>query len=311
MNTPSTTISTPSSLASLLTALTSLPNPSAPLYLDLEGINLSRHGTIALLTLHTPALPHAYLIDIHTLGSLAFTTPCPLTGTTLASLLASPTPAKVFFDVRNDSDALFAHYGVRLRGVEDVQLMENAGRPTAVARRLVAGLERCIEMDLGGRLTWAERRAWRAAKEAGKKLFAPERGGRYEVFEERPVRGEVERYCVNDGMFPPSSLPWRLGAVADDGWVPSGAVADAEGVVSGQVERAVEGQGGGGDGEEGEGVAERWVQPVWQGEGVGTLGAGICVLMGSRVKGSLSNGVQKGGVVDIHGGKASNASEVC
>lgn len=224
MNTPSTTISTPSSLASLLTALTSLPNPSAPLYLDLEGINLSRHGTISLLTLHTPPLPHTYLIDIHTLGSLAFTTPCPLTGTTLASLLASPTPAKVFFDVRNDSDALFAHYGVRLRGVEDVQLMENAGRPTAERRRLVAGLERCIEMDLGGRLTWAERRAWRAAKEAGKKLFAPERGGRYEVFEERPVRGEVERYCVNDGMSPPpffSPFAWicwsgLVSAVADE-----------------------------------------------------------------------------------------------
>ncbi|KAK0752942.1 ribonuclease H-like domain-containing protein, partial [Schizothecium vesticola] len=193
------------------------PAPSQPhLYLDLEGINLSRHGTISLLTLYVPPLRHAYLIDVHTLGALAFSTPCSLTGTTLGTLLASPTPTKVLFDLRNDSDALFARYGVRLRGVEDVQLMENAGRPTAAQRRTVNGLERCIEKDLGGpgRLTAAEQRAWREVKEAGKRLFAPERGGRYEVFEERPVRAEVERYCVNDVVLLPMLRELYLGRLS-------------------------------------------------------------------------------------------------
>lgn len=35
---------------------------------------------------------------------------------------------KVFFDVRDDFDALFAHFGVALKVVEDIQLMESASR---------------------------------------------------------------------------------------------------------------------------------------------------------------------------------------
>lgn len=212
MNTPSTLISTPSALASLLTTLTFAlpPNPSTPsLYIDLEGVNLCRHGTISLLTVYVLPLGHVYLIDVHTLASLAFTTPCPCTGATLGSLLASPTVPKAFFDVRNDSDALFAHYGVRLAAVEDVQLMENAGR---TGRHRLSGLERCVESHLGpgtgtGLLSEKEHSAWCAVKDEGKKLFAPELGGGYEVFEERPMRPEVERYCVNDGMYMLYSLP--------------------------------------------------------------------------------------------------------
>lgn len=188
MNTPSTLISTPSALASLLATLTFAlpPNPSTPslnpstpsLYIDLEGVNLCRHGTISLLTVYVLPLGHVYLIDVHTLASLAFTTPCPCTGATLGSLLASPTVPKAFFDVRNDSDALFAHYGVRLAAVEDVQLMENAGR---TGRHRLSGLERCVESHLGpgtgtGLLSEKEHRAWCAVKDEGKKLFAPELG---------------------------------------------------------------------------------------------------------------------------------------
>lgn len=97
MNTPSTLISTPSALASLLTTLTSAlsPNPSTPsLYIDPEGVNLCRHGTTSLLTAYVLPLGHVYLIDVHTLASLAFTTPCPCTGATLGSLLALPTVPK-------------------------------------------------------------------------------------------------------------------------------------------------------------------------------------------------------------------------
>jgi exonuclease 3'-5' domain-containing protein 1 len=109
------------------------PTPFSPtMYLDLEGINLCRHGSISVLTLlidtGTPTR-HVYLIDVHTLGARAFNT----TGTklkTLKDILQDEKIPKVFFDVRNDSDALFAHLGIALKGVEDVQLMENATRQT-------------------------------------------------------------------------------------------------------------------------------------------------------------------------------------
>lgn len=49
--------------------------------------------------------------------------------TSLKRVLESPTIPKVFFDVRNDSDALHNHFGINLDCIQDVQLMENATRP--------------------------------------------------------------------------------------------------------------------------------------------------------------------------------------
>ncbi|KAJ4307242.1 hypothetical protein N0V88_000623 [Collariella sp. IMI 366227] len=138
--------------------LTSLPTSPPSLYLDLEGVNLSRHGTISILQIYSDTVP------------------------------------KVFFDVRNDSDALFAHFGVRLSGVRDLQLMELAARSPGEPRRLVSGLAKCIDRHAG--LGLAERREWMAGKEAG-----------YEVFEERPLREEVRAYCVQDVKVLP--MLWR------------------------------------------------------------------------------------------------------
>jgi exonuclease 3'-5' domain-containing protein 1 len=39
---------------------------------------------------------------------------------------------------------------------------------------------------------------WKAVKEAGVKLFAPEKGGSYEVFEKRPLDPRILAYCAQD-----------------------------------------------------------------------------------------------------------------
>lgn len=106
----------------------SLPEGHEPIiYIDLEGVDLCREGSISILTLlvvHSPGKPltDAYLIDVFSLGSQAFNTPG-IKETTLKDILQDEKIPKVFFDARNDSDALFAHFGVALHGVEDVQLM--------------------------------------------------------------------------------------------------------------------------------------------------------------------------------------------
>jgi len=82
---------------------------------------------------------YIYIVDVHKLQSAAFNT-ATADGTTLKSILESTGIIKVFFDLRNDSDALYHHFGVRLCGVEDIQLMENAARP-AFRRRYVNGLD--------------------------------------------------------------------------------------------------------------------------------------------------------------------------
>lgn len=164
------------------------------LYIDLEGERLSRNGTISLMTILVyprGGLHYPRIIDIHKLGKAAFST----TGTRATSLkdiLESNEILKVFFDVRNDSDALYAHYGIQMRGVLDVQLMESALRPGR--RMYLSSLSKCME----GVLSPQESQAWKACKEAGESLWKPEKGGSYNVFNERPLRKEIEAYCAGD-----------------------------------------------------------------------------------------------------------------
>jgi exonuclease 3'-5' domain-containing protein 1 len=194
------------SVMTLIDTIQGLPTDAPTLYVDLEGISLSRHGTISLVVIFVQRKNHVYLVDVHTLQSAAFTT-ATADGATLKSILESPTVTKVFFDVRNDSDALHHHFGVRLSGIEDVQLMENAARP-AGRRRFVNGLERCI--DNHAPLSVAEKRDWKAAKEKGLTLYHPSKGGSYDVFNARPIDTDIKRYCVNDVRFLPQlrTLYW-------------------------------------------------------------------------------------------------------
>ncbi|KAF6820360.1 hypothetical protein CPLU01_12794 [Colletotrichum plurivorum] len=186
------------SILSLLEIIQTLPASKPSLFLDLEGVSLSRHGSISLITIFVQPQKHVYLVDIHALQSTAFTTST-RNGTNLKSILESPTIIKVFFDVRNDSDALYSHFGVKLRGIEDVQLMENASRPGA--RRFLVGLEKCINNHAP--LSPSAKLRWKAAKEAGLALFHPSKGGSYEVFNSRPMDAAVELYCINDVQYLP------------------------------------------------------------------------------------------------------------
>lgn len=122
---------------------TAPPVPYSPtLYIDLEGVDLCREGSLSILTLMIDTgIPtrRVYLFDVHLLGAQAFNT-AGVKQKTLKDILQDDKIPKVFFDVRNDSDALFAHFGVALQGVEDVQLMESATRRTTGSRKFLSGL---------------------------------------------------------------------------------------------------------------------------------------------------------------------------
>ena len=184
--------------AGLVDTLATLPTSPPSLYLDIERINLSRHGSISIIQLFVPLQNHVFLIDVHVLGAAAFSTQNS-NGQTLKHILESPDIPKVFFDVRHDSDALYSHFHISLAGIEDIQLLENAVRP--FNRRCVSGLAKCIEKD--ATMTDSQRSDWRRTKEQGLRLFAPERGGSYEVFNARPLSEEIRKYCVQDVLFLP------------------------------------------------------------------------------------------------------------
>ncbi|KAG6152621.1 hypothetical protein E4U37_003741 [Claviceps purpurea] len=176
-------------LINLIDSIKNLPT----LYVDLEGCQLSRNGTISIVTIYATTLATAYIVDVHKLGKSAFTT-ANTTGTTLKAILESANIKKVIFDVRNDSDALFHHFQISLQGVQDLQLMELAAR--GKNRRSVAGLAKCIQND--SPISKAEKMKWDQLKKSTICLFEPKKGGRYEVFNERPFRDGILKYCAGD-----------------------------------------------------------------------------------------------------------------
>ncbi|OBT72183.1 hypothetical protein VF21_10532 [Pseudogymnoascus sp. 05NY08] len=194
-------IDTPHAIAHLTDTLLDLPTTPPSLYLDIEGVSLGRHGSISIIQLLVLPTNLTYLLDIHVLRNTAFTT-AGTRGRTLQSILEDAAIPKVFFDVRNDSAALHGNFAVSLAGIHDIQLMELATRTRPRSKKFLHGLARCITSDLS--LGAYEQRRWMEAKSRGKRLFAPELGGSYEVFNERPVGEDVALYCTQDVQYMPA-----------------------------------------------------------------------------------------------------------
>ncbi|KAJ7677998.1 ribonuclease H-like domain-containing protein [Mycena polygramma] len=169
-------------LHSCLDALTN----TTSLAVDLEGVALCRSGTLCLVQLKAQGSEIIWLIDVVVLRVAAFEE-IGAKGQSLKSILESRSVKKLFFDVRNDSDALYNLFGIAVRS-------SKAGRPP----RFVKGLVPSLETYVAPLKSQAVVREWARVKEVGLRLFAPERGGRYEVFEDRPLSPGLAEYCVQD-----------------------------------------------------------------------------------------------------------------
>ncbi|KAH3938424.1 hypothetical protein HBH53_259110 [Parastagonospora nodorum] len=109
---------------------------------NLEGVNLLRQGTVSILQFYVLPKDYTYLVDIHQLQHAAFSTTGKHSGKSLKAILEAEDIPKVFFDVRNDSDALYHHFQISLSGVHGIQLMELATRRSNRS---------CVECGEGGR----------------------------------------------------------------------------------------------------------------------------------------------------------------
>lgn len=99
----------------------------------------------------------------------------------------------MFFDVRNDADALYNIYEIELANVYDLQLVDIARRRSNnIPTKFVSGLSRCIELYVN------PPNAWKEVKAAGNRLFSPEKGGSYTIFEQRPLDPRILAYCAQD-----------------------------------------------------------------------------------------------------------------
>lgn len=188
-------------ISDLVSQIAARPRDASLIFLDLEGIKLGRNGTIAIMQILLPPNPLVYLVDIYVLKEKAFTT-TNTDGMTLQAILEANDIAKCIWDVRSDSDALFSHYGINLGGVVDIQVLEYASR--FVRNGYISGLAMCIRVESNSLPKFGSQQ--HDVKEIGKKLFAPECGGRYEVFLERPLSHEIVQYCANDVLMLPGLL---------------------------------------------------------------------------------------------------------
>ncbi|KAI6991660.1 hypothetical protein KC332_g8101 [Hortaea werneckii] len=206
-------IDSPSALEHFIGGLPDCKGPELSLYVDLEGNDRSRNGILSLVTILVEPRHTVHLVDVTGLRKQAFKTAGP-DGRTLQSILESPEITKVFFDIRNDSDALFSLFDIRVNGIEDIQLMEVASR--TFPKRYINGLAKCIERDSA--LPFTVKREWKVSKERGHKLFDPSLGGGYAVFDERPLSMEIQKYCVQDVVHMPALRELYRARLCDVWW---------------------------------------------------------------------------------------------
>ncbi|KAK4463494.1 ribonuclease H-like domain-containing protein [Cladorrhinum samala] len=192
MAVPTSVTSVISTRPELEAFLSSIP-PSSTLYLDLEGQQLCRHGTISLMTVLLHPQGVVKLIDVLSLGESAFTTTS-TDGKSLKSILEDPNITKCFWDVRNDADALWALYNVGLSGVIDIQLLENASR--FGDKTYLNGLERAVRQSLA--LGRVELDRFTASKRETTSLMSSN------VFDIRPMDPKTVQYCTNDVVYLPA-----------------------------------------------------------------------------------------------------------
>lgn len=178
------------------------------LAVDCEGNSLSREGALTIITVATEE--KVYIFDVLKLGQLVFSSG-------LSEILEDKSRKKLMFDCRQDSDALWHQFKVKLSGVLDLQLLEviyrrenppvsaantpqfstknkRGGRRSRRSQRTdevekIYGFGRCIELYL-------QDEKLMKIKDKGKELLKEDE----EVWTKRPLTDELIQYCIVDTM---------------------------------------------------------------------------------------------------------------
>ncbi|XMA11672.1 hypothetical protein WAI453_004463 [Rhynchosporium graminicola] len=114
------------------------------LILDSESSSLDRKGIMRLLQLKIRSQKHIYIFDIHKLGGKSIFDRKGKERQSLRKLLESKEHIQLWWDSRQDQDALFGLFGIRLGRVMDVQLMEIAS-PTSNSSDRIIGLASAVK----------------------------------------------------------------------------------------------------------------------------------------------------------------------
>lgn len=181
-------------LHKLIYNLTKLPANKTSLYVGCHSSRFRGSASISILTLFMPTRKQIFFLDLHTMGKAGLRTPRKH-GASVKSFLESATFQKGLFDVRHTSHLLYICFGITLRGVIDIQLMELAQRRSLSthATGSLRTLNDCIIKDTA--ISRPGKINFQAIYEAAAKLFDKKLGGSSQVFQQRPLREDLKVYC--------------------------------------------------------------------------------------------------------------------
>lgn len=166
---------------------------SLPLFIHAEGKDLAKNGKLSILTIYDPSRNKIWLIDVKRIGKAGFHFKPTTHGKSLQSLLEDAHLPKYLWDARVDAHVLWSQFQVKLDGVTDIQLLEDASRKTN--KTLLHDLEKSVHDD--GRFTAQERQRWQRGIKDIQDLKIND------VFSERPLNPKTMAYCVNNVVFLP------------------------------------------------------------------------------------------------------------
>ncbi|CAD7950138.1 unnamed protein product [Amoebophrya sp. A120] len=188
---------------------------------DFEGVKLCRSGQLCLIQLTLSQSPTiVYVIDVFHLTNICVAGVCTAKGTSLKTILESEAIEKVWFDPRNDADALYHQFGVYPKNIFDLQLAEVASRRSqglnvAYVQGLNKVLFHCSALDN------TQKKFSEHIGALGKNLFEPACGGDYNIFTKRPLDPQILVYSAHDARYMLELRTHLIENIKDkDNWIP-------------------------------------------------------------------------------------------
>ena len=166
------------------------------LAVDCEGVRLSRKGALTIITVAIKE--KTYIFDVVKLGQAVFREG-------LGEMLEDESVEKLMFDCREDSDALWHQFSVKLNGVLDLQLLEiiySREKSTAAQFNFtvlgirniekIKGFAHCLEL-------YVQDEDLMRMKNTGRQLLQHD----HKTWQMRPLSDTLLEYCMVDtmGMF--------------------------------------------------------------------------------------------------------------
>ncbi|EZF35290.1 hypothetical protein TMEN_5638 [Trichophyton mentagrophytes] len=182
-------------LEGFLSELRELDMDPVPLFVEFKGRDISRDGSLSIISIYVRPLNKIYLINIHSIGMDGTSYTEDFRGTTLQSIFQCSVLRKAFFDVRGASNILFHNHGFTLDGIVDIQLMELATRNGS--REFLRGLATCVRND--SPLSVEEKKRWEEYDEFRRHIFSPEITSDSDfakLWTKSPISTEIKDHCV-------------------------------------------------------------------------------------------------------------------